>query len=42
MQLPTKLSMSDDQVAKAAMMTAEGAFNFMKSTISEQSGTQSK
>lgn len=33
-QLPAKVSTGDDQVAKAAMMTAEGAVNFMKSTIS--------
>ena len=33
-QLPTKVSTGDDQVAKAAMMTAEGAMNFMRNTIS--------
>ncbi|KAJ1280402.1 hypothetical protein BS78_04G230000 [Paspalum vaginatum] len=42
MQLPTKVSTNDDQVAKAAMMTAEGALNFMRSTISGQSGSQGK
>jgi len=40
MQLPTKLSPKGDQVAKAAMMTAEGAFNFMRSTVSGQPGSQ--
>ncbi|XP_066379725.1 uncharacterized protein [Miscanthus floridulus] len=40
MQPPTKVSTNDDQVAKAAMMTAEGAFNFMRSTISGLPGTQ--
>jgi hypothetical protein len=42
MQLPTKLSPNDDQVAKAAMMTAEGALNFMRSTVAGQPGFQSK
>ena len=42
MQLPTKLSPNGDQVAKAAMMTAEGALNFMRSTVSAQPGSQSK
>ena len=42
MQLPTKLSPNGDQVAKAAMMTAEGALNFMRSTVSGQPGSQSK
>jgi len=42
MQPPTKVSTNDDQVAKAAMMTAEGAFNFMRSTMSGLPGTQSK
>ncbi|RCV07901.1 hypothetical protein SETIT_1G283100v2 [Setaria italica] len=40
MQLPTKLSPNDDQVAKAAMMTAEGALNFMRSTVAGQPGSQ--
>jgi hypothetical protein len=42
MQPPTKLSANDDQVIKAAMMTAEGAFNFMRSTISGDAASQSK
>jgi len=42
MQAPTKASTNDDQIAKAAMMTAEGAFNFMRSTMSGLPGTQSK
>lgn len=42
MQPPTKLSPNGDPVAKAAMMTAEGALNFMRSTISGQPGSQSK
>ncbi|CAD6249856.1 unnamed protein product [Miscanthus lutarioriparius] len=40
MQAPTKVSTNDDQIAKAAMMTAEGAFNFMRSTMSGLPGTQ--
>eukprot|EP00267_Zea_mays_P053862 XP_020407056.1 uncharacterized protein LOC100278739 isoform X2 [Zea mays] len=40
MQVPTNVSINDDQVAKAAMKTAEGAFNFMRSTISGQPGAQ--
>ncbi|CAN6253669.1 unnamed protein product [Urochloa humidicola] len=39
-QLPTKLPHDGDQVAKAAMMTAEGALNFMRSTVSGQAGSQ--
>ncbi|KAG2653217.1 uncharacterized protein LOC120656895 isoform X1 [Panicum virgatum] len=39
-QPPTKLSPNGDQVAKAAMMTAEGALNFMRSTVSGQPGSQ--
>lgn len=42
MQVPTKVPTNDDQIAKAAMMTAEGAFNFMRSTISGQADAQSK
>ncbi|XP_047077776.1 uncharacterized protein LOC124688105 [Lolium rigidum] len=37
-QLPTKITTNDDQVAKAATMTAEGAMNFMRSTISGNPG----
>nr|CAB3450769.1 unnamed protein product [Digitaria exilis] len=40
MQLPTKLSPNGDTVAKAAMMTAESALNFMRSTVSGQPGSQ--
>ncbi|NP_001130142.1 uncharacterized LOC100191236 [Zea mays] len=40
MQVPTMVSTNDDQVDKAAMMTAEAAFNFMRSTISGQPSTQ--
>ncbi|WVZ74083.1 hypothetical protein U9M48_022310 [Paspalum notatum var. saurae] len=40
MQLPPKVSTNDDQVAKAAMMTAEGALNFVRSTISGQPDSQ--
>ncbi|CAL4884804.1 unnamed protein product [Urochloa decumbens] len=40
MQLPTKSPSNGDQVAKAAMMTAEGALNFMRSTVSGQPGSQ--
>nr|CAB3447598.1 unnamed protein product [Digitaria exilis] len=40
MQLPTKLSPNGDPVAKAAMMTAEGALNFMRSAVSGQPGSQ--
>ncbi|CAN6246476.1 unnamed protein product [Urochloa humidicola] len=40
MQLPTKLPPDGDQVVKAAMMTAEGALNFMRSTVSGQPGSQ--
>ncbi|XP_040377333.1 uncharacterized protein LOC102701791 [Oryza brachyantha] len=39
MQQPEKVSTDGDQVAKAAIMTAEGAMNFMRSTISGDSGT---
>jgi hypothetical protein len=42
MQAPTMVSTNDDQVDKAAMMTAEAAFNFMRSTISGQPSTQGK
>ncbi|KAL6634956.1 hypothetical protein ACP70R_027627 [Stipagrostis hirtigluma subsp. patula] len=42
MQLPTKVSTDVDQVTKAAMMTAEGALNFMRSTISGEPGSQRK
>jgi hypothetical protein len=42
MQPPAKLSTNDDQVTKAAMMAAEGAFNFMRSTISGEASSQSK
>jgi hypothetical protein len=42
MQSPTKLSTNDDEVTKAAMMTAEGAFNFMRSTISGDAASQKK
>ncbi|KAM0917049.1 hypothetical protein ACQ4PT_009786 [Festuca glaucescens] len=38
-QLPTKVSTNDDQVAKAATMAAEGAMNFMRSTISGDPGS---
>ena len=38
-QLPTKVSTNDDQVDKAAMMAAEGAMNFMRSTISGGPGS---
>jgi hypothetical protein len=37
-QLPTKVSPNDDQVDKAATMAAEGAMNFMRSTISGNPG----
>ncbi|PAN07727.1 hypothetical protein PAHAL_1G358100 [Panicum hallii] len=37
---PKNLSPNGDQVAKAAMMTAEGALNFMSSTVSGQPGSQ--
>lgn len=39
MQFPTKVSANDDQVGKAAMMTAEGAMNFIKSSISGDPGS---
>uniref|UniRef100_A0A0A9CQD8 Uncharacterized protein n=1 Tax=Arundo donax TaxID=35708 RepID=A0A0A9CQD8_ARUDO len=42
MQLPIKVSTNDDQVTKTAMMTAEGAFNFMRSTISGDPASQGK
>ncbi|KAL6911770.1 hypothetical protein ACP4OV_000575 [Aristida adscensionis] len=42
MPLPTKASSNDEQVTKAAMMTAEGALNFMRSTISGELGSQRK
>jgi hypothetical protein len=38
-QQAEKVSTDSDQVAKAAMMTAEGAMNFMRSTISGDLGS---
>ncbi|CAM0944838.1 unnamed protein product [Alopecurus aequalis] len=37
--VPTKVSTSDDQVDKTAVMAAEGAMNFMRSTISGNPGS---
>ncbi|XP_062219995.1 uncharacterized protein LOC133919576 isoform X2 [Phragmites australis] len=42
MQPPTTVSTNDDQVTKVAMMTTEGAFNFMRSTISGDPASQRK
>ncbi|TVU28097.1 hypothetical protein EJB05_19606 [Eragrostis curvula] len=42
MQPPTNLPTNDDQVTKAAMMTAEGAFNFLRDTISGDPASQKK
>ncbi|KAL5208469.1 hypothetical protein ABZP36_032904 [Zizania latifolia] len=39
MQHSAKVSTNGDQVAKAAMMTAEGAMNFMRSTMSRDPGS---
>ncbi|PWZ08186.1 hypothetical protein Zm00014a_028663 [Zea mays] len=39
-RVPTMVSTSNDQVDKAAMMTAEAPFNSMRSTISGQPSTQ--
>uniref|UniRef100_A0ACD5ZKL0 Uncharacterized protein n=1 Tax=Avena sativa TaxID=4498 RepID=A0ACD5ZKL0_AVESA len=38
-QLPAKVSNNDDQVAKAAKLAAEGAMNFMRTTISGDPGS---